>query len=76
MRVLEPNVATTKFVAVNVTPDARDDLRRAALIVSAQLGKRVSMADAVRVLMALADQHVDEIAATARQVLEEGDSDD
>jgi hypothetical protein len=71
MRVMEPPVATTKFVAVNVTAAARDELRHAAVIVSAALGRRVSMADAVLVLKAIADRHPDEIGDTARQVLEE-----
>jgi hypothetical protein len=70
MRVLEPTVATTKFVAVNVTTEARDQLRHAAVVVSAAIGRRVSMADAVLVLKAITDQHPEEIESMARRVLE------
>jgi hypothetical protein len=61
MEVKERPPMTTKFVAVNLTPDARDALRHAAVVVSAELGHRVGMSDALLVIKAIADRHRDEI---------------
>ncbi len=63
-------MATTKFVAVNVTPEARDILRLLAVQVSAQVGRRVSMSDALIVANAIAGAHTDEIAARAAELLD------
>ncbi len=66
-----PTVASspTKFVAVNVTPEARDLLRLMAVTVSAAAGRRVSMSDALAVVDAIAKNHADELAATVAAVL-------
>lgn len=65
-----PAVAPIKFVAVNVTPEARDALRLMAVKVSAAVGKRVSMSDALAVVDAVAQAHAEEIADTARRILD------
>lgn len=62
-------MATTKFVAVNVTPAARDLLRRMAVDVSSAVGRRVSMSDALRVIDAVAKAHPDEIRELAASIL-------
>lgn len=66
-----PTVASspTKFVAVNVTPEARDLLRLMAVTVSAAAGRRVSMSDALAVVDAIAKAHADELPATVAAVL-------
>jgi hypothetical protein len=73
MKQLErsPTVATSpvKFTAVNVTPAARDSLRLAAVTVSAAVGRRVSMSDALLVIAALASAHPDEMRTCADRVL-------
>lgn len=68
-----------KFVAVNLTPAARDALRHAAVIVSAELGERVSMSDALLIIKTVADQHRDQFRAIADQTMttsQEGSDDD
>lgn len=65
-----PTVATTKFVAVNVTPEAREVLRLMAVTVSAAVGRRVSMSDALRVIDAVAKDHQDEIRVKAAAILD------
>jgi hypothetical protein len=63
-------MAPTKFIAVNLTPGARDVLRLRAVTVSAAMGRRVSMSDALLVIDQLATDHSEEIAAVALRVLE------
>lgn len=58
-----------KFTAVNLTTEGRDALRHAAVVVSAELGRRVSMSDALMVIKAVADRHKDEFADIAAEVL-------
>ena len=66
-----------KFVAVNLTPAARDALRHAAVVVSAELGERVSMSDALLTMKAVADRHRSEIKEAAEAIIDrEGTSDD
>lgn len=62
-------MAPIKFVAVNVTPAARDSLRLMAVRVSAAVGRRVSMSDALAVVDAVAQAHADEIAEAAARLL-------
>ncbi|MFE0778797.1 hypothetical protein [Streptomyces sp. NPDC058861] len=66
-----PTVAVTKFVAVNVTPEARDILRLMAVNVSAAAGRRVSMSDALAVIDAVAKRHPEEITEEARRAEED-----
>lgn len=60
----------TKFVAVNVTPEARDILRLMAVTVSAAAGRRVSMSDALAVIDSVARRHPEEMAVAAREFIE------
>jgi hypothetical protein len=62
-----PSVATTKFVAVNLTPTARDTLRMESLRISMEAGRKVSMADALLILAAVARNHPEEVTAEARR---------
>ena len=61
--------SSQKFVAVNITPAARDALRLMAVTVSAAVGKRVSMSDALLVVDAVAKGHPEDIAERAAAVL-------
>lgn len=64
------------FVSVNLTPEARDRLRVASLKISLALERKVSMADALLILNEVAQQHQDEITATALRLLDgEGGTD-
>lgn len=76
MKTMErsPTVATTKFVAVNVTPEAREVLRLMAVTVSAAVGRRVSMSDALRVIDAVARDHAPEIGPKAAALLSGGEA--
>ncbi len=66
-----------KFVAVNLTPAARDALRLAAVVVSAELGERVSMSDALLTMKAVVDQHRGELKEAAEAIVNrEGSEDD
>jgi len=70
MKQLERSpVATTKFTAVNVTPDARDALRLLAVTVSAKAGRRVSMSAALLVVADMANAHPELIAESAARLL-------
>lgn len=57
----------TPFVSVNLTPEARDDLRRAVLELTTPVGRRLSMSavliGSVRVAMQHRDELVSELAA-------------
>lgn len=63
-------MAATKFVAVNVTPEARDVLRLMAVNVSAAVGRRVSMSDALAVVDDITKQHPEQLTETARRLLQ------
>jgi hypothetical protein len=52
----------TQYVTVQVTPEARESLRRWQLQASALIGRRLSMGDAVRVAIAVAERHTDEVS--------------
>ena len=45
------------FVAVNVTPQARDSLRDLSFFLTGRAGKRVSMSSALLAAIEVADQH-------------------
>jgi hypothetical protein len=62
-----PSMAPTKFIAVNLTPEARDTLRMESLRVSMEVGRKVSMADALLILAAVARKHPEEVTAEARR---------
>jgi hypothetical protein len=64
-----PIMAPIKFTAVNLTHEAREVLRLRAVTVSAAIGRRVSMSDALLVIDLLASQHADEIATFANRIL-------
>lgn len=64
-------MAPTKFVAVNLTPAARDRLRLMAVNVSAVVGRRVSMSDALLVVDEIAKAHPEEIAEVGRRLLDQ-----
>jgi hypothetical protein len=60
-------MAATKFVSVNLTPQARDALRVEALRISLEAGRKVSMADALLILAAVARNHPEEVTTEARR---------
>ncbi|MGH7733386.1 MAG: hypothetical protein ACREOE_06710 [Gemmatimonadales bacterium] len=62
-------MAATRFVSVNLTPAARDRLRMASLRISMEVGRKVSMADALLILDAVASAHPEEIKERAAAVL-------
>lgn len=61
-------MANPRFVSVNLTPAARDALRLLTAQLTVDLGRRVSMGDAVMVLHAVAMQHPKEITEAARRL--------
>jgi hypothetical protein len=60
-------MAPTKFIAVNLTPEARDTLRMESLRISMEVGRKVSMADALLILAAVSRNHPEEVTAEARR---------
>ena len=64
-------MANPRFVSVNLTPAARDALRLLTARLTVDLGRRISMGDAVMALHVVAQRHPDEIAEAARQYLEQ-----
>jgi hypothetical protein len=68
-----PMATPAKFTAVNVTPASRDALRLAAVNVSAAVGRRVSMSDALLVIAAFAEAHPEEMREFAQQALNPGE---
>lgn len=54
----------TKFVSVNITPLARDALRAAALDLSADAGRRLSMSDVVVHAVRVALRHRADLLAS------------
>lgn len=62
-------MAGTRFVSVNLTPAARDRLRVASLRISMEIGRKVSMADALVILADVAEAHPDEIRERAAAFL-------
>ena len=69
-------MANPKFVSVNLTPAARDALRLLTAQLTVELGRRVSMGDAVSILHTVAQKHPKEIRSEARRLFssEEGTS--
>lgn len=63
-------MAATRFVSVNLTPAARDKLRLASVHISMGVGRKISMADALLILDAVAQKHPEEIAQEARLLLD------
>jgi len=53
----------TLFVSINLTPDARDELRRATLELITPVGRRLSMSDALIGIIRVAMRHRDELVA-------------
>ena len=51
----------TLFVSVNLTPDARDELRRATLDLTTPVGRRLSMSDVLIGAIRVAMRHRDEL---------------
>jgi len=51
----------TLFVSVNLTPDARDELRRATLDLTTPVGRRLSMSDALAAVIRVAMRHREEL---------------
>ena len=54
-------VRRTLFVSVNLTPDARDELRRATLELTTPVGRRLSMSDVLIGVIRVAMRHRDEV---------------
>lgn len=67
-------MAATRFVSVNLTPAARDLLRLASVHISVEVGRKVSMADALLILNAVAQRHPEEIREEARRLLTREDT--
>lgn len=62
-------MANPRFVSVNLTPAARDALRLLTAQITVDLGRRISMGDAVTVLSNIAKRHQEEITEEARRVM-------
>ena len=48
-------------MSVNLTPDARDELRRATLDLTTPVGRRLSMSDALAAVIRVAMRHREEL---------------
>jgi hypothetical protein len=60
------DMATTRrtlFVSVNLTPDARDELRRATLDLTTPTGRRLSMSDVLIGVIRIAMRHREELVS-------------
>lgn len=55
----------TKYVSMNVTIPARDALQGFQVTAIGALGRRVSLSDALRLAVAVAAKHPDELRASA-----------
>lgn len=64
-------MAATKFVALQVTPDAREAVRRMAALITGRAMQRVTYAQALLVAERVMLQHVDDVADCTRAVLED-----
>lgn len=53
----------TLFVSVNLTPDARDELRRATLELTTPVGRRLPMSDVLIEAIRVAMRHRDEMVS-------------
>jgi hypothetical protein len=53
----------TKYVSLHVAPPARAALQRLQLDLSADVGRRLSLGDAIMAAVAVAEQHRSEAAA-------------
>lgn len=53
----------TEFVSVNLTPKARDELRRAVLDLTTPVGRRLSMSDVLIQAVRVAMKHQPELIA-------------
>lgn len=62
----------SKFVSVNMTPPARDAVQRMAVLVSAQVTRRVPMSPALTAALQVAERHMDEVAAQLAANEQEG----
>lgn len=56
------------FVSMNVTPEARDRLRLASLQIGLDVGRKISLADALLAALATAQEHPEELRAHARRI--------
>jgi hypothetical protein len=61
-------MATAKFVSLNITPDAREAVRRMAVIVTAETEQRCTHSDALVIAESVLRAHRNEIAATAARL--------
>ena len=62
-------MATAKFVSLNITPDARESVRRMAVLVTAETEQRMTHSDALRIAEALMRRHRSEIKELAAETL-------
>jgi len=61
-------MATAKFVSLNITPEAREAVRRMAVIVTAETEQRCTHSDALLIAESVLRTHRSEIAATAARL--------
>lgn len=59
-------MANKKFVSVNLTAEARDELRRAVLDLTSVVGRRISMSDVLLHSVRVAARHDTELVAALR----------
>jgi hypothetical protein len=52
-----------RFVAVNLTPEAREQLRALSFRLTGSAGRRVSLSDAVTAAVKLTERHPEEVIA-------------
>lgn len=64
----------SKFVSMNMTPPARDAVQRMAVLVSAQVTRRVPMSPSLIAALQVAERHMDEVAAQLATNEQEGDN--
>lgn len=62
----------TPFVTVQLTVPTRDAARLAALNLSAEVARRLSMSDAIAASLAVADRHRAEVVAELARTDQEG----
>lgn len=61
-------MANTKFVSLNITPAAREAVRRMAVLVTAETERRVTHSDALLIAEALMRTHRTEIKELAENL--------
>lgn len=63
-------MAPAKFVALQVTPEAREAVRRMAALTTGRAMQRVTYAQTLLIAEHLMNRHPEELADCAREVLE------